>query len=442
MIQSLQSENDSLEGILPSIGSFVSESTLKGKAWTGVKNQLNGHQVVIRGLICANEQTIADCNTLAGAVGSEDLDEDELKEKIASRQKENVLFGQIKQNNLNSKNNLSTKMPINSYTSLSTYYTNQISSMNNLINTNNEYIAELEAKLVTLEQIEAATKGLFLSATSVTVGDGIEALGGSWTGSGFSLPASTPWMKDLSKEWKKRQELGKATPEEQKKLDELGKEAKTVLNKAEEDYLNGLIDLDTLKSLRTGFITGAISLTTEILKSAVTDEYAKVLADSAISWLQQNTPFFMDRGLAAVTVNGMNVVLSEAPDFLAKTIRSGAKYGAPIIGGAIDFIWQVAEGENCVDAGVKTAGHLAASAVGAKVGMAIGSAIPGAGTVVGAVVGAGLGMAFDYVYDNRSKIADGISNLSNKVKNTAKKAADNIGNAVSGFFNGLGSAFG
>ena len=103
-----------------------------------------------------------------------------------------------------------------------------------------------------------------------------------------------------------------------------------------------------------------------------------------------------------------------------------AKYGAPIIGAAIDFTMQVNDGANIVDAGIKTSAHVAIGVGAAKLGSAIGSAlVPGAGTVVGGAIGFVAGVAgsmlFDFVYDNKDKIAKFVKDSSDAVVNTVKQ---------------------
>ncbi|MBQ9691055.1 MAG: hypothetical protein IJV62_02985 [Eggerthellaceae bacterium] len=91
-------------------------------------------------------------------------------------------------------------------------------------------------------------------------------------------------------------------------------------------------------------------------------------------------------------------------------------------GGAIDFGTQVYEGEDVVDAGVKTGLHvvggLAGGAVaGALVGTTIDSAFPVVGTAVGFVVGCAAGavinVAIDVVYDGycNDKIGNALYHL-------------------------------
>ena len=50
-------------------------------------------------------------------------------------------------------------------------------------------------------------------------------------------------------------------------------------------------------------------------------------------------------------------------------------------------------------------------------------------------------MLFDFVYDNKDKIAKFVKDSSDAVVNTVKTKMKEVGDAVSGFFSGLGSVF-
>ncbi len=146
---------------------------------------------------------------------------------------------------------------------------------------------------------------------------------------------------------------------------------------------------------------------------------------------------------------------------MAKLGTCFSKYGVPIIGGIIDLAGQISSGEGTGHAVTKAAIHTAVgigvgvavnAATGAALGAAFGSVVPVAGTVVGAVVGfaAGCVITFvanegiDYVYDNYLK--EPINTACEAIKDTACKVVskigegiDNVGDAVSGFFGGIGS---
>ncbi|HEM4666111.1 TPA: hypothetical protein U1Z98_001995 [Streptococcus suis] len=122
-----------------------------------------------------------------------------------------------------------------------------------------------------------------------------------------------------------------------------------------------------------------------------------------------------------------------------------------------DYESQVSEGTSRTNAAIKTAAHVGISfsagevgaIAGAKIGAAIGTvAIPGVGTITGAVLGTiagfaiGIGLSivgtavFDAVYD--TYIGEHVDNAVDK----AKEIVEDVGDAVSSWFGGLGSAFG
>ena len=135
---------------------------------------------------------------------------------------------------------------------------------------------------------------------------------------------------------------------------------------------------------------------------------------------------------------------------IGKGIESVAKSGPEIgqamtfIGPAIDFTAQVSAGENFPNAVVKTGIHTAVSGLAVKSGMAIGTAImPGVGTVVGFLAGVAVGIvansAIDMAYDN--SIGKVVTENTNNVIKAGKEVIGGVGNAVSDFFSGLGTAF-
>lgn len=147
-------------------------------------------------------------------------------------------------------------------------------------------------------------------------------------------------------------------------------------------------------------------------------------------------------------------------------VATGAKWGFPIVGGLLDFGGQLMEGEEIKDAAIKAGAHVGIGiGAGAAAGALVGSIIPGAGTAAGAVIGAAVQVAFgtaltiigsegfDYVYDNWddvkktasdtwNKITDGTSKAWEKTTGVIRNAAEDIGDAVSGFWGNFGTAFG
>ncbi|HGC8495998.1 TPA: hypothetical protein ACG4FY_000569 [Streptococcus agalactiae] len=98
------------------------------------------------------------------------------------------------------------------------------------------------------------------------------------------------------------------------------------------------------------------------------------------------------------------------------------KYGAPVLGAAIDFgAAQVKGGEDVgTAAGTATAGLLISTGVLAPPAPVVGSAVDFGAT---AVIGVGGSMVFDYVYDNKDEI-----------NHIIKRASKDTINNVSDFF--------
>ena len=231
---------------------------------------------------------------------------------------------------------------------------------------------------------------------------------------------------------------------QQEEIKDLNDDEKSIILKAEEDYENGDIDRSTLESIKSGVIATGAAFVRSAATSKVTTEVSEAITDTAVHWLQRNTEHFLDLGLVAAPINGNNVLFSAPTSQLSQVVRTGAKYAPPVIGSAIDFGVQISQGEDATHAAIKTGGHLAAGAVGAKVGLLIGSAIPVGGTIIGGAIGFGLGvagsMAFDWLYDN--KISGAIDSIQETISDGIDSAKDFVGDAISGITGGLGSLFG
>lgn len=220
---------------------------------------------------------------------------------------------------------------------------------------------------------------------------------------------------------------------EDHKIRHMDSEVRDVLDKAFADYQKGVIDKETYDSIKSGLInTGAA-----FLKTAIEDKLTDDVINSAIIYLKNNTEYFVNRGLVAAPVYGNVVTFTEPPTKLTQIVRTGATRGIPIIGAVVDFGLQVSSGEDATDAAIKATGHLGAGLAGA----AIGSVIPFGGTAIGFAIGVGGSVLFDWVYDNKEKIAKQVENIGKSIVNTGKEIGKNIGDAVSGFFGNLGSIF-
>ena len=114
------------------------------------------------------------------------------------------------------------------------------------------------------------------------------------------------------------------------------------------------------------------------------------------------------------------------------------------LGAAIDFGTQLFSGEDVGDAAIKTGGHIGVTLLATAL---LG---PGGWAFAATVVGS---MAFDYLYDKygdkveefAGDVWDGtkkvVGDTMKSVGDTAEKIWDSAGDAVNGFFSGLGSVF-
>lgn len=265
------------------------------------------------------------------------------------------------------------------------------------------------------------------------VQQGIEYLSTSWTGKGFASASgrNLTWITSLNASWKGRT------------LDtSLSADEKIILDKLEEDYREGKVDKDVYNSIKSGLLSSGIGFLQNAIVQKVSDVGASAIANAIYTWVRTNTTTFMDKGLVAALATGGDYLIQETPTWLTQAVRTGAKYTVPIVGTVIDYCLQRAQGEDAVDAGIKAVSHTAIGIGAAKVGATIGTAIGGpVGTAVGAATGFIIGvagsMAFDWVYDNKEDIVDGIKEAGKK----AKEAIDSVGDAVSGFFSGVSEIF-
>ncbi|MEF9942438.1 MAG: DUF4474 domain-containing protein [Lachnospiraceae bacterium] len=202
MNQSLQNDNESLQTVLSQISQFTSNTSLKGAAWSSMKNQLSNHEAVIQGIICANEAVMNDNNTLMGVAGTEELDEDKLNASIEQLQNSNECL----QSSIDSYMKL-MRNPVLFANSMwqiqQCIFRNQ-----NSINSNNEQIQEFQEKLQMLYDIEASTSSLYSEAGSLydAVNSGVNAIQCGWNGREFiCVPLNAKWENIISKAWKSRE---------------------------------------------------------------------------------------------------------------------------------------------------------------------------------------------------------------------------------------------
>lgn len=222
--------------------------------------------------------------------------------------------------------------------------------------------------------------------------------------------------------------------EEKKKLENLDRGSKVIINKAKEDYEQGIISMETYDSILQGVISTGTAFLRNAATSKLTEEISKPIAESINKWVKDNTSIFIDRGLVTVGPYGTQALQYEPPSIAKQMLRSAASIRVPIIGSVVDFGIQLYKGEEITDAALKSTGHLGAGLIGAQIGTLIGGGI---GAPVGFMVGVSGSMLFDLYYDNKEKIASTFQDVGDSVV----VASEKIGDAVAGFFGNLGSIF-
>lgn len=194
IIGNLREDNQALMGVLNGISQFTGNEELKSAAWSSMKGQLGNHQAVIQGLICGNEAVIQGNKTLKGAVGDEDLVEDELNAQIENLQ----ALNQRMQSSISTLENCTRNQPL---TMRSFSFSSTISRYYGCIAVNDILIRSLQNKIEKLYRIEAETSSLFAGADSLysAVSDGIAAIGKGWNGAAgrFELSKSDMGWKEM-----------------------------------------------------------------------------------------------------------------------------------------------------------------------------------------------------------------------------------------------------
>jgi|GEM_PF-2876731 len=205
-ISALQSHNEALHKVLPNITLFMNNEVLAGNAWNSVKNQMSNHELVVQGLICANDQAVMDNETLMSQAGDEELIEDDIEQAIAesensiSQCQNNIAYYQQQCVNLGSLD-LLIFAPYIEYAKLQINY-NEL-----LINNLEKFIQAMKDKIAKIDSIEAATNDLFLSAKGLysDIDTGMSVIQGAWNGSGFTISENTSWKSSLRNAWDARE---------------------------------------------------------------------------------------------------------------------------------------------------------------------------------------------------------------------------------------------
>ncbi|KKF52441.1 hypothetical protein AF67_04260, partial [Streptococcus uberis 6780] len=299
-------------------------------------------------------------------------------------------------------------------------------------------------KLKNLMEFNAESSSVFeaLAEFQDSVSTGL-----SFVSKGFNNFIGTFDTSGKGLEWTKTIQTGMKKREDKVSIDQ-----NSLLEEAKKAYKAGKIDKQTYQSIKSGLVNSSAAFLKELAKAKITDKAVETFTEESWEALSKNLQTMQLSGVLA-TVNG--VELSTAIDVnpsYANFIRESSKfvkYGAPVIGAAVDFGLQLKDGEDVGDASVKTGAHVAIGSAAKVVGTATGTATAGLlistgvlaplAPVVGsavdigttAVIGIGGSMLFDYVYDNKDEI-----------NHTIKRASEDTINNVSDFFESIYDSIG
>ena len=311
----------------------------------------------------------------------------------------------------------------------------------------------LEEKLRKLREFNTNSSQIFstISTLADAVNTGLRQAKTAWNVNSqtFTIPPASElgWVESIEKRWDNSREHSTS---------ELDDNSRNLLKKAEDDKKSGKISQETYQSISSAILNGGAGFIHELAKSKITDEVVSKLTQKAVEWLMYNSQNMQYGAVGAVAGGGNYTVPINVNPAFSKFVSGVARYGAPVLGGAIDFGMQIQAGESTGHALIKTGAHVAIGIGGAKAGAAIGAAIgtgipiPIIGTVSGAAIGAVAGfvigvvgsMVFDGIYDNMIKpIINHAPQCVSLLQDSITKGLDSIGNAVDGFFSGLGSIF-
>lgn len=384
-----------------SLSSFASQDQLRGAAYQNAKAYATSVLgPLIDGMILLSEETekgVTKLQTLyAEKCGSESLDSEVLTDKI---EKDQELLIKIQD----------LQAHLEKHASFLSH------ALDGLEATVKARLRKNKKKLKNLMEFNAESSSVFeaLAEFQDSVSTGL-----SFVSTGFNNFNGTFDTSGKGLEWTKTIQTGMKKREDKVSIDQ-----NSLLEEAKKAYKAGKIDKQTYQSIKSGLVNSSAAFLKELAKAKITDKAVETFTEESWEALSKNLQTMQLSGVLA-TVNG--VELSTAIDVnpsYANFIRESSKfvkYGAPVIGAAVDFGLQLKDGEDVGDAAVKTGGHVAIGIGAAKAGAIIGSAFPVVGTAGGAVVGFAIGvagsMAFDWLYDNKEQVY----NATKKVISTRK----------------------
>lgn len=409
-----------------SLSSFSNQEGLEGAAYQNAKSYASSVMApLIDGMILLSEETekgVTKLQTLyAEKCGSESLDSEVLTAKIEDDEE---LLRKIQ----DLKDHLDKNAKILSH------------AFDGLEARVKARLRKNRKKLKNLMEFNAESTSVFndLMGYSDAVSSGLTFVSKGFSGFNgqFFLASNLDWIKTIKtgmevRKEAKAKELKKKKAEESKKVSKIESatkeshvsvDKKKLLKEAKEAYKSGEIKKDTYESIVSGLTNASAALLKEVAKSKLTDTAVEKFTQESWEQLSKNLQT-MQYSAVLVGANGANYssAIDVNPSY-ANFIRGSSqfvKYGAPVLGAAIDFGTQVKGGEDVGDAAIKTGAHTAIAYAGAVIG-----------GPVGFIIGVGVSMAFDFLYDN----------YKDDVVNSVSEFTGNIGDSVKDFQSNLGSA--
>ncbi|KHD39064.1 hypothetical protein ACVRWG_04825 [Streptococcus uberis] len=166
--------------------------------------------------------------------------------------------------------------------------------------------------------------------------------------------------------------------------------------------------INKLINQKSGLVNSSAAFLKELAKAKITDKVVETFTKESWEALSKNFQTMQLSGVLT-TVNGVELATAiDVNPSYANFIRESSKfvkYGAPVIGAAVDFGLQLKYGEDVGESAVKTGVH-----------SAIGLASVAVGGPTGFIIGVGVSMVFDFEYDNyKDNIFDSVNNFANNL---------------------------
>lgn len=189
MLKGISKVTEATDKINSTLDSFTSNGNLSGNWYVHACTHMMGVKKIIHGLSSLGDIVETDCNTLIDAVGDEILREDDINDDISKHK--NIIKG------IDTSLLLCALLMI-SNPDISAAVSNTVNTLRHSKEVELNVINVLENKIRKIDEIEAATKDLFLEYGNLIslMNTGLSALATS-TANGFNLPANQNWIKEI-----------------------------------------------------------------------------------------------------------------------------------------------------------------------------------------------------------------------------------------------------